>query len=137
MIDRRGLIGGGVTLATMAGLVGRARAAGAPVVNRIRLEDDRVWIAAKIRDTGPHLFVIDTGGSLSIINEKFADKIGMKVINRRVTGGCQRQSPVRLVRCWNSNAGEWRQLSAHALYRHAPLRHKGHGYLWGRHVQYL
>lgn len=87
MIDRRGLIGGGVTLAAMAGLIGRARAAGAPVVNRIRLEDDRVWIAAKIGDTGPHLFVIDTGGSLSIINEEFADKIGMKVINRRVTAG--------------------------------------------------
>jgi len=71
MIGRRRLIGGGVTLAAMAG---RALAAPdrAPVVNRIMLTEGRVWMAAKINGNGPFLFIVDTGATLSFIEDAFA-----------------------------------------------------------------
>jgi len=89
MIDRRGIIGGGAALAATAGLSSRALAAGGkdPVINRIMVSEGRVWMAAKINGKGPFLFIIDTGATLSFIEEKFAREQALeKIKGRPMTG---------------------------------------------------
>ncbi len=88
MIDRRNFIGGAAAMAA-AGLPLRgALAAGGKVfVNSIALEDDRVWIAAKIGDKGPYFFVVDTGADVSMIEDSFAKSLGLsKMPGRRSIG---------------------------------------------------
>lgn len=58
-----------------------------PFVNRIVLEDGRVWIAAKIGDKGPFFFVIDTGGYVSLIDDAFAKQMGMEKVTSRQSVG--------------------------------------------------
>jgi len=87
MIDRRGVIGGGAALAA-AGLVPlRALAADGPVVNHIVVEDGRVWIAAMVNGKGPHFFIVDTGGVLSLIYDGVAKEMGLdQVPGRQMVG---------------------------------------------------
>lgn len=86
MIDRRGLLGGGVALAA-AGLPTRALAADGPVINHILLTEGRVWIAAMVNGKGPHFFIVDTGGVLSFIHDGTAKEMGLdKVQGRQMVG---------------------------------------------------
>lgn len=84
-IDRRGLIGGGAALA--ASLPLRALATDKVFLNRILVEDGRVWIAAKIGDKGPFFFIVDTGGYMSLIDDAFAKSMGFhKMAGRQGVG---------------------------------------------------
>ncbi|MEP9360576.1 aspartyl protease family protein [Sphingomonas sp. KR3-1] len=78
MIDRRGVIGGGLAMSALP-LAG-ARAAGRePVMNHIIMEDGRVWIAATIYNK-PYLFVVDTGAFASMIDDSFAKSLHLRQI---------------------------------------------------------
>lgn len=73
----------------MAGTPLRAFAAGADkvFVNRIAIEDGRVWIAAKIGEKGPYFFIVDTGSYVSMIDDAFAKSMGFhKVTSRQSIG---------------------------------------------------
>jgi hypothetical protein len=85
---REAIVGGlGVALAGMLPLEALAADGKAPVVNRIMLKDGRVWIAAKIGDKGPFLFVIDTGGYVSFIDNGFAKKERMPTVKGQTVSG--------------------------------------------------
>jgi serine protease Do len=59
----------------------RARAADGDVaVNHIALEDGRVWIAARIEGKGPYFFVVDTGGTFSLIDDSFAKSLNLQKV---------------------------------------------------------
>ncbi|HEY1604571.1 MAG TPA: aspartyl protease family protein [Allosphingosinicella sp.] len=64
--------------------LGAARAASAPIVNKIALTESRVWVAVKIGAAGPFLFIIDTGAHLSLIEETVARQLRLPV--RSLTG---------------------------------------------------
>lgn len=87
-LDRRGLIGGGVALAAaMLPLRALGNATDKTIVNRITVEDGRVWIAAMIGDKGPYFFIVDTGGYVSMIDDAFAKQMGfLKVPGRQSIG---------------------------------------------------
>ena len=77
-IGRRSVVGGGLALAAAGVPLGRAFAADKPpYVNRIAIDGNRVWIAAKIGDKGPYFFIIDTGAYISLINDAFAKSLGL------------------------------------------------------------
>jgi predicted aspartyl protease len=81
LFNRRTLIGSGLAL---SGVPLRALAgARPPFVNRIAIEDDRVWIAAKIGDKGPFFFIVDTGAQMSLIEDAFAKSMGFKKLPGR------------------------------------------------------
>ncbi|RYD94850.1 MAG: hypothetical protein EOP61_20860 [Sphingomonadales bacterium] len=76
-LSRRSVIGGGAALAAAFPL-GRALAADRPpFVNKIVLENGRVWIGAVIEGKGPFFFVLDTGSGLSFIEDSFARRQGL------------------------------------------------------------
>lgn len=89
LVTRRNAITSGAALAAAGMLPGWALAAAGkdPVVNRIALEDGRIWIVAKIGDKGPFYFVIDTGAFVSFIDNDFAKSLALPtVLSRPVYG---------------------------------------------------
>jgi hypothetical protein len=82
-IDRRTLISGGAALAATALPLSRAMGAGRASVNRIVVEDGRVWIAAMINGKGPHFFIIDTGAGFCFMDDKIAKQLNLQRINGR------------------------------------------------------
>jgi hypothetical protein len=68
----------------LAAGTGRA-AAGRAIVSKIALVEGRVVCGIKIDGHGPYLFMIDTGGFLSLINDDLAREISLQ--RRGATGG--------------------------------------------------
>jgi len=54
---------------------------------RIALEDDRVLIAVGIASKGPFIFMIDTGGAVSLINDALAKDLKLQQIGHSALGG--------------------------------------------------
>lgn len=77
-LTRRSVIGGGAALAGGLPFGGAIAAGRAPYVNKIVLENGRVWIAAMLNGKGPFFFIIDTGSGLSFIEDAFAKKQGLE-----------------------------------------------------------
>ncbi len=79
LIHRRQFVQAGLATSIASAPLVRALA-GVPlrtIVNSIALEDDRVWIAAMIGRSGPHLFIIDTGAPVSLIKEDLAKSLAL------------------------------------------------------------
>jgi hypothetical protein len=76
--NRRDVLGSGVALSAAGLLPSRAVAADAPIVSKIALTENRVWIAAMIEKSGPHLFIIDTGGTVSLIDDALAKRLKLE-----------------------------------------------------------
>jgi serine protease Do len=76
MISRRGLIKGLAACGLLPGAALRAQVR--VITTHIALEDGRVWIAAKIGDSRPLLFIIDTGGVVSLIHDSVARELGLR-----------------------------------------------------------
>lgn len=69
----------GLALTGLAGLAFPARAQdGAPVVGEIRLLNGRVVMPVSIAGNGPYLFLLDTGGTNSLIDEALARELRLK-----------------------------------------------------------
>lgn len=81
---RRELLGASGALAVSGSAMGRALAAtaAAPIVSKIALADGRVWMAAMIEKHGPYLFVVDTGGTVSLIDDGLARSLKLKTDGR-------------------------------------------------------
>ena len=86
-LDRRGLIAGCAALAAALPLRALSGAEDRMFLNRIVVEDGRVWIAAMIGDKGPYFFIVDTGSYVSMIEDAFAKSMGFtKVTSRQSVG---------------------------------------------------
>ncbi|MES2338556.1 MAG: aspartyl protease family protein [Pseudomonadota bacterium] len=81
MFDRRTLIAAAASLPLLSRSAlaqGRRR-----LVNSIAVEDNRVWIAARIgAEPKPRYFVIDTGANVSLIVDTLAKRLAMKEIGK-------------------------------------------------------
>jgi serine protease Do len=78
MISRRQLLQVGAALPLLASVPLRAQSNRRVYTTSIALEDERVWIAAKIGDSRPLQFVVDTGGVVSLIQENVARELGLR-----------------------------------------------------------
>jgi len=86
MLKRRDVLAGAGALAVMPWLAGRALAAEAPVVVPIAL-GARVIVACGINGAGPYFFMIDTGGTMSLIEDALARELKLPTIaNQRIKG---------------------------------------------------
>lgn len=65
----------------------RAAERGEPVETPIAVEDGRVWISARIDDSEPMLFVIDTGGALQLIHADVAARLRLPIVSGSRIGG--------------------------------------------------
>lgn len=85
MISRRNLLAG---LGMAAAWPGAARAA-VPRVFRasVALEENRVLVAVGVAGKGPYLFLIDTGGIVSLIHDSLAKTLKLQAIGHSRLGG--------------------------------------------------
>lgn len=98
-LTRRHMIGGTVAASALALPAGRALAAlPEPVVSKIAMTENRVWIAAMIEKSGPHLLIVDTGAPGSVINDALAKKLKLPVQNSAMMGGIGGVSHVNVYR---------------------------------------
>ncbi len=76
-INRRHVVLGGLAAGLSSLPLARALGTTQPntIVSSIALEDGRVWIAGMIGNSGPHLFIIDSGGVVSLIKEDVAKSL--------------------------------------------------------------
>lgn len=74
MISRRTTLAGIGAGLLMPGLLGRASAAPSPIAVPITI-DDRVLVACGINGAGPYFFMIDTGGTMSLIDNALASDL--------------------------------------------------------------
>ena len=80
MLNRRTVLAAGLAAPLLPRM---SRAQGRRLVNSIAVEDNRVWIAARIgADPKPRYFVIDTGANVSLILDPVARQLGMKEIGK-------------------------------------------------------
>jgi serine protease Do len=70
------MIKGAAACAILSGAALRAQAR--VITTHIAVEDSRVWIAAKIGDSRPLLFIIDTGAVVSLIQDSVARELGLR-----------------------------------------------------------
>jgi serine protease Do len=77
MISRRALVGGLGASALLPFGILRAEP-GRSIATPIALEEDRIWIAAKIGGSRPLQFIIDTGATVSLIQERLARELDMR-----------------------------------------------------------
>lgn len=78
-IGRREVLAGAAMAVASAG-VRPTRAAEAPIVVPIALSEGRVLVSCTIGDGGPELFVLDTGGTIGLIDEAFAERLKLRRI---------------------------------------------------------
>ena len=85
MIGRRTVLAGGAA----AAMLPRAALAAARGVYRakIALEGDRVLVAVGIAGKGPYIFMIDTGGVVSLIHDSLAKELKLSQIGHSALGG--------------------------------------------------
>lgn len=76
MLSRRRLVQSSLALSLASALP--ARAAGAPVVAKIRLTEQRVLIDAMLNGHGPHTFILDTGAIVSGLKDELARSLKLK-----------------------------------------------------------
>ncbi|MEA3053205.1 MAG: hypothetical protein QOG72_2108 [Sphingomonadales bacterium] len=90
ILDRRSVLGG---LAAFPLLHSTAlRAAAGPIVSKIALDGNRIWVAVTIAGRAPELFIVDTGAVVSLIQPSYARKFGLKAlgpVRLRGVGGVQ------------------------------------------------
>lgn len=88
MLSRRDALGGMGAALALPWLAGRAAAAGdAPIVVPIALDSQRVIVACGINGTGPYFFMIDSGGTMSLIDEALARELSLPAIaSSRIRG---------------------------------------------------
>lgn len=86
---RRRAIFGGLAAGLSSLPLARALASTKPqaIISKIVLEDGRVWIAGMIGESGPHLFIIDTGAPVSLIKEDVAKSLKLSAIGRSNLAG--------------------------------------------------
>lgn len=106
-MDRRDVVRAfGLGGAALAMGVGRAAVAGGAaqesraIVSRVALMNGRVVMALTINGTGPYLFMLDTGGALSIIDDALAKSLKLEQRRSIVAAGVGGRAtmPVYLVR---------------------------------------
>lgn len=86
MLKRRDVLAGAGGLAVMPWLAGRVAAADAPVIVPMAL-DGRVIVACGINGAGPYFFMIDTGGTMSLIDDALARELKLQTIaSQRLSG---------------------------------------------------
>jgi serine protease Do len=89
-----GLGSGAVILAA-----GPGRAATDPLVAKIMLEDERLWLAASVNGSDPLLFVIDTGAGGNFIRPEQVDRLKLQRLGgSRVVGLGKNQADTGIVR---------------------------------------
>lgn len=76
MLSRRRLVQSSLAL-SLAGVL-PARAAGAPVVAKIRLTEQRVMVDALLNGQGPYPLVLDTGAIVSGVKDSLAQSLKLK-----------------------------------------------------------
>jgi hypothetical protein len=87
MIDRRQVLAWG-GLGALAGLAPPAwDARSGPIVSKVVMEDQRLWIAVSIAASKPMLFVIDTGAGLTAIRPEIAKSLHLKATGGITVGG--------------------------------------------------
>ena len=77
-VSRRGLLTGLTASALLPGAALRAQGQGRAITTPIALEEGRVWIAATIGGRGPLQFIVDTGATVSLIQERLARELDMR-----------------------------------------------------------
>jgi len=89
LVSRRDVVGGAAAAGVAALSAGRAGAAAAtrPMVSSIALEAGRVWMACRIGQSRPLLFIVDTGASHSMIRNDIAHELRMNNIGEGTHGG--------------------------------------------------
>lgn len=85
MIARRPLLAAGAALPFTVGAA--PRAAAPPIVSRIIVEAGRIWTPVTIGDQGPFAFIFDTGASISAIDPRLAQRLGLRRLGRRRMSG--------------------------------------------------
>jgi serine protease Do len=83
MVDRRSVLGGAVAVAAALPF-GRALAVERVYTCSIALTEGRVWLAAGIGDNGPYLFILDTGGIVSLLDNELAKSLKLKEVPKRL-----------------------------------------------------
>ena len=78
MFSRRGLITGLTASALLPGAALRAQGQGRAIATPIALQEDRIWVAATIGGSRPLQFLIDTGATVSLIQERLARELDMR-----------------------------------------------------------
>jgi len=76
MIGRRTLLKGLAASTLLPAAASRAQAR--VIVTPIAIQEDRVWIAARIGDSRPLQFIVDTGSVVSLIQERLARELGLR-----------------------------------------------------------
>ncbi|URW76501.1 aspartyl protease family protein [Sphingomonas donggukensis] len=82
IVDRRSMLAGAAALAALPTAALRAQT-GRIYRNSIALDGTRVWMAAKIGTHGPYFFIVDTGATLSVIDDDLARTLKLDVIRKR------------------------------------------------------
>jgi serine protease Do len=78
MLSRRGVMLSSLALPLSQALPNAARAAGAPVVAAIKLNEQRVTIDAMLNGRGPYTLVLDTGAVVSGVKASIAQALGLR-----------------------------------------------------------
>ncbi|PSJ39697.1 pepsin/retropepsin-like aspartic protease family protein [Allosphingosinicella deserti] len=73
---RRGVIAGIAAIPLLS--VSAPAAVQAPIVGKIVLEDNRVWVGVTVGGKPPVLFVLDTGAVVSIVQKSYVERLGLK-----------------------------------------------------------
>jgi hypothetical protein len=118
MLSRRRLVQSSLALSLAGALP--ARAAGAPIVAKIKLIGDRVIIGAMMNGQGPYPLIVDTGAVVSGLNASLIDRLKLRklrdvrlnnrpfalyAVDDMVLGGQIRQSGVAMFSLENVNLG--------------------------------
>lgn len=83
-VDRRAVIAGGAAAALLPWSV--ARAADEPLRIPLTLTDNRVLVDCSIDGQGPYHFVVDTGGTIGLIDLKLATALRLRSLGTSVLG---------------------------------------------------
>lgn len=120
MLSRRRLVQSSLALPLAGALATAARAAGAPIVAKIKLTDNRVIIGAMLNGHGPYALILDTGAIVSGVNDSLAESLKLRklrdvrlnnrpfplyAVDELVLGGQIRQSGVAMFGLEGLNLG--------------------------------
>ncbi|MGN6377181.1 MAG: aspartyl protease family protein [Sphingomonas sp.] len=118
MISRREAVAGLGACMVLPGLAGTAAAAKGPLIVPIGLAERRVLVAVAIDGTGPYLFMIDTGGTLSLIEDALAHDLKLPVVDSsaiRGVGGTARSALYRVAELSIGQVLSERNLAFHGV----------------------